>query len=110
MARPVERAFGRRVRERRKALGWTLDELVENCGLTKAFLSDIENGKRGIGLGNAVELCRALKVSMPSMIKQPYDYGACPHCKGRVVLRDRKSKNDTCENKHVFPIKATLNE
>lgn len=56
MPKPVEKRFGKRLRECRHNQGWSLRVLSKKCGLTIAFLSDIENGKRGIGLGNAVKL------------------------------------------------------
>jgi hypothetical protein len=36
-------------------------------------------------------------------------YGTCPHCGAWVVNRERRlDGNDTCENGHVFPSKATI--
>lgn len=109
MSKPVERAFGRRVREKRQKLGWTLRELSDKCGLTIAFLSDLENGKRGVGLGNAVHLSSVLGVRVQTMIAKPYDYGVCPHCEGRVTLK-LKGGNVRCDSGHVFPDAAIIQE
>lgn len=107
MAKPVEKAFGRRVREKRRKLGWSLRDLSEKSGLTIAFLSDLENCKRGVGLGNAVELSAVLGVRVQTMIAKPYDYGACPHCEGRVVEK-MKAGNARCVAGHVFPMSAIV--
>lgn len=38
------------------------------------------------------------------------DYGQCPHCRGKVVQRERRlNGNDTCENGHVYPSRASYN-
>lgn len=39
--------FGSVVRNRRKSLGLTLQEVADSCGCTKAYLSTIETGKSG---------------------------------------------------------------
>jgi hypothetical protein len=36
------------------------------------------------------------------------DYGRCPHCRGRVVERERRlNGNDKCENGHIYPSRAS---
>jgi len=39
-------AFGREVRRRRLARGWTLDALADVAGLTPNFIGGVENGRR----------------------------------------------------------------
>lgn len=38
-------AFGREVRRRRMARGWTLDDLADVAGLTPNFIGGVENGR-----------------------------------------------------------------
>ena len=38
--------LGDRIRDRRTSLGWTLAVLSEKSGVSKGFLSDLENGKK----------------------------------------------------------------
>ena len=55
--------FGLRVCERREQLGWTQRDLRERTGLSVGYLSDLENGKRGAILYNAVLLATARAVA-----------------------------------------------
>lgn len=66
-ARTVELTFaqhvGQNIRNRRKELGLTQDDIVRVCDISKAFLSECENGKRSIGFAKLYELSRLLKCS-----------------------------------------------
>lgn len=55
---------GERIKKRRAELGWTQDQLAQKAGLSKSFLSDLENGKRSVGAENLLEIARALGVSI----------------------------------------------
>ena len=64
-AKVVEITFaqhvGQRMRQRRVELGLTQDAIVEACDISKAFLSECENGKRSIGFCKLYELAKVLK-------------------------------------------------
>lgn len=66
-ATTVERTFaqhvGSRVKQRRLELKWTQDVVIAKCGMSKAFLSEVENGKRSIGFMKLYSLARALRRS-----------------------------------------------
>ena len=53
--------IGLRIRERRKELGLTQDAITEKCEISKAYLSECENGKRSIGFSKLYELAKILK-------------------------------------------------
>ncbi len=55
---------GKRIRIRRTELGWTQDALAQKAGISKSFLSDLENGKRSIGAETLLDLGRSLGVSL----------------------------------------------
>jgi transcriptional regulator with XRE-family HTH domain len=55
---------GERIKRRRTELGLTQDELAQKAGISKSFLSDLENGKRSIGAETLLDLGRAMKVSL----------------------------------------------
>jgi transcriptional regulator with XRE-family HTH domain len=55
---------GERIRKRRLELGWTQDVLAEKAGISKSFLSDLENGKRSIGADKLLDLGRVLSLSL----------------------------------------------
>lgn len=55
---------GERIRRRRSELGWTQDVLAQKAGISKSFLSDLENGKRSISADNLLHIARALGLSL----------------------------------------------
>lgn len=55
---------GRRIRERRTELGWTQAVLARKAGISKGFLSDVENGKRSVGADTLLDIARALGKSL----------------------------------------------
>ena len=57
-------SVGERIRGRRSELGWTQDQLAQKAGISKSFLSDLENGKRSVGAINLLDIARALGVSL----------------------------------------------
>jgi transcriptional regulator with XRE-family HTH domain len=56
--------LGERIKERRTALGWTLDVLAQKAGLSKGFLSDVENAKRSVSAEHLLDLARVLGLSL----------------------------------------------
>lgn len=52
--------FGSVLRERRRTLGLTLNDVSERTGLTKGFLSDIERDKTSPSVASLVNLCDVL--------------------------------------------------
>lgn len=55
---------GERVKQRRAELGWTQCVLAEKAGISKSFLSDLENCRRSIGAETLLDLGRAMGVSL----------------------------------------------
>ena len=56
----VDRVVGARVKEARKALGWSLRRLSEECGKTPAELSEYERGLRVMTLTSLWLVARGL--------------------------------------------------
>ena len=55
---------GQRIRKRRTELGWTQDVLAKKAGISKSFLSDLENGKRNVGADTLYDIARVLSLSL----------------------------------------------
>lgn len=55
---------GARLRDLRLHAGLSLRALGERTGLSPSFLSEVENGRRGLGAGSLLRLCRVLGASM----------------------------------------------
>jgi transcriptional regulator with XRE-family HTH domain len=60
---------GDRIKEVRESIRMTQDALADKAKLSKGFISDVENGKRGISAGNLVRLANALGASMDYLAK-----------------------------------------
>lgn len=59
---PLQTNVGARIKERRKQVEMTLDELAEKTGLTASFISQVERGKASISLNSLHALAKALGV------------------------------------------------
>jgi transcriptional regulator with XRE-family HTH domain len=55
---------GDRIKKRRLELDWTQDQLCQRAGISKGFLSDLENGKRSVSAENLLDIARALSLSL----------------------------------------------
>lgn len=55
---------GDRIKQRRIELGWTQDQLAQKAGISKSFLSDLENSKRSVSAHNLLDIARVLGVSL----------------------------------------------
>ena len=65
--------LGDRIRQRRKELGWSLRELGKQANLTISFLSDLENGKRGIGADNLMAISRAIGMPLDQLMNNAHE-------------------------------------
>lgn len=52
--------MGMRIRQVRKARGWSQEELAKRCGISMSFLGHIERGTRIMSLETFVNICAAL--------------------------------------------------
>lgn len=72
--------IGDRLRERRKSLGLSLEDLSRLSGSTVPTLSNIERGKRDVKLSTLVSLAGALRVDLSELFvaNEVKDQGAEP--------------------------------
>lgn len=59
--------FGRLVREKRKALGWTQAELAERAGTGERFVVELEAGKPTCHLEKALIVARTVKLQIDDL-------------------------------------------
>lgn len=57
-----------RLKELRKARGFTQKELAEAVGLSQPFLCQVENGRKQTTVGTLVKIAAALRVSVGELI------------------------------------------
>jgi y4mF family transcriptional regulator len=62
-------SVGERIKKRRTELGWTQDQLAQKAGISKSFLSDLENGKRSVSADNLLDIARVLSLSLDYLMK-----------------------------------------
>lgn len=60
--------MGMRIRQVRKAKGWSQEELAARCGISMAFLGHIERGTRSMSLETLVSLCRELGTDADALL------------------------------------------
>jgi transcriptional regulator with XRE-family HTH domain len=61
--------LGKRLTELREERGWTQKQLAEKAGLSVAFLSEIENGKRNLSSGKLLHLADELGASLDYLMR-----------------------------------------
>lgn len=60
---------GDRIRELRERRGFTLDELAARGGVSKSFLSEVENAKRNLSAEYLLRIATALGASMDYLLR-----------------------------------------
>ncbi len=66
---PVLAAFGQNVRKQRDARHFTQEVLAERAELDRTYISDIERGRRNLGIENVVRLAKALGISPAKLME-----------------------------------------
>ena len=59
--------FGRRVRDLRKAEGFSQEAFAAECGLDRTYMGGIERGERNLALKNIAKIADALGIT-PSQL------------------------------------------
>jgi transcriptional regulator with XRE-family HTH domain len=65
----VRERFGRRVRELRRARGWTQERLGQEAGKHWTYIGGIERGRRNPTITVAAAIARALAVPLASLFE-----------------------------------------
>ena len=69
MSRDPRKKFGEHVRNLRKEIGWSQEELADACGLHRTYVGAVERGERNVSLLNIVEFARALRVKPADLLE-----------------------------------------
>jgi transcriptional regulator with XRE-family HTH domain len=62
-------ALGKRIRSLRRTKGWTQIEMAAYLGINRGHLSDLEKGKREIGILMLQVIARGLDTTMDKLLK-----------------------------------------
>ena len=61
--------LGKRIRAHRKRKGWTQVDMAVNLDMNRGHISDIELGKREVGIITLQVIARGLNTTMDSLLK-----------------------------------------
>ena len=70
-------SFGVRLKELRLKKGWTLQDLADQSGLSKTFVSRLETGDRQASIAAVLTLARIFGVSLASMFESQLETEPC---------------------------------
>ena len=60
-------ALGNRIREKRKARGWTQEELAAKAGIDRSYIGGVERGERNLTFTVLCEICLALECDVATL-------------------------------------------
>jgi transcriptional regulator with XRE-family HTH domain len=67
---PVQKRFGRRVRELRERAGLSQERFAEVCGLHRTYIGGIERGERNPSLVNVERIANALGITLSRLFEE----------------------------------------
>ncbi len=62
-------SYGAKLRDMRKKLGMTLEDISQKTGFTKSFISQIENGKNSPSISSLKKICYALGTTISELFE-----------------------------------------
>lgn len=68
-AKDILHRFGQRVRELRKARGFSQEGFAAECGLDRTYLGGVERGERNLALRNIEIIAKALGKSISELTR-----------------------------------------
>lgn len=69
-ASPLRAIFASNVRDRRKQLGYSQEELADRCGLHRTYVGAIERAERNVSIDNIYKISAALEIAAGSMLSE----------------------------------------
>ncbi|HUD43934.1 MAG TPA: helix-turn-helix transcriptional regulator [Patescibacteria group bacterium] len=69
-ATPTRKQFGKRLRELRKKVELSQEELGFRAGIHRTYVGAIERGEQNISIDNIHKLAKALKISPDELFKK----------------------------------------
>jgi transcriptional regulator with XRE-family HTH domain len=64
----ILKQFGERVRELRKAKGFSQEAFAAHCGLDRTYVGGIERGERNVALRNIAVIANSLGISISELL------------------------------------------
>jgi transcriptional regulator with XRE-family HTH domain len=67
MSKLVLRQLGTRIRQRRKELGWSQEQLALKAGIDRSYVGGVERGERNITFLVLCKFCKTLKCDVAAL-------------------------------------------
>lgn len=97
-ARTIEQNIARRIREKRKELDMTLEELAKETGLSKGHLSQIENGVKVPPISTLSKIAFSLQTSVGALVT-----GETPEVRSSKIEIGRVENRSPINNTEASP-------
>lgn len=62
-------AFGKAVRQARKAQGYSQEDFADRCGIDRSYMGSVERGERNLALVNIEKIIQALGLAYSEFFK-----------------------------------------
>lgn len=63
------KTLGQRIRDRRKSLDWTQEELADKAEIDRSYIGGVERGERNLTFTVLCQICTALKCDVAELTK-----------------------------------------
>jgi transcriptional regulator with XRE-family HTH domain len=63
------KTLGQRIRDRRKSLDWTQEELADKAEIDRSYIGGVERGERNLTFTVLCQICAALKCDVAELTK-----------------------------------------
>jgi transcriptional regulator with XRE-family HTH domain len=94
-------SLGSRLKAMRESREWTLENLADRCGLSKAFLSRLEGGSRQPSMVALKAIADAFAVSISALFEQPDDTAEC------IIIRGGSTGPKTANGLTYLPLSSS---
>jgi transcriptional regulator with XRE-family HTH domain len=64
---PLLRELGKRIRARRKAMGWSQEELALVADIDRSYVGGVERGERNLTFTMLCRLCEAMRCDVAAL-------------------------------------------
>jgi transcriptional regulator with XRE-family HTH domain len=69
VSKDVSIPLGRKIRDLRRQRGWRQIDLAAHAELSKTYISELENGKREVGIQTLARVAEALDLKISDLMK-----------------------------------------
>ena len=65
----ISPTLGKRIREKRKALGWTQEDLATEADIDRSYIGGVERGERNVTFTMLCQICAALRCHVAALTR-----------------------------------------